>query len=178
MTETFGQVATLRPGSSLGYLANPLPGVEVRIESDGRIALRSDQISPGYLGEADRDDSWFVTNDLGQVDDEGAIEVLGRVDVIIVTGGENVDPLRVEAELIEHDGVEEAVVVGLPHPEWGSLLICLYTGSAGPTDLEESLRNRLEGFMVPKLWINVDALPRSDIGKIDRVAALGLATDA
>ncbi|MGB7859023.1 MAG: AMP-binding protein, partial [Acidimicrobiia bacterium] len=78
MTETFGQVATLRPGSPIQRKADPLPGVEARVDDSGRIALKSDQISPGYLGEPDRDDEWFVTSDIGEIDDDGAIRVLRR----------------------------------------------------------------------------------------------------
>lgn len=177
MTETFGQIATLRPGAVLERKVHPLPGVKVRIESDGRIALRSDQISPGYLREPDRQDDWLVTGDLGVVDAEGALRVVGRADLVIVTGGENVNPERIEAQLAEHDGVDESVIVGIPDDEWGSRLVCLYAGSAGEADLSDWLRNRVPGFMVPKRWIKVKAIPRTDLGKPDRPVALDLTDD-
>ncbi len=119
MTETFGQVATLRPGSPLERKAHPLPGVEFRTGPDGRIAVRGPQVSPGYLGQPDRPDPWFVTSDLGEIDDEGALRVLGRADNVIVTGGEKVSPERVEAVLRTHPDVNEVVVVGVADPEWG-----------------------------------------------------------
>ena len=97
MTETFGQVATLEPGSPPARRAHPLPGIQLRIGSDRLIAVRGRQVSPGYLGEPDRTDPWFVTGDLGELDSDGALRVLGRADTVIVTGGENVDPARVEA---------------------------------------------------------------------------------
>jgi o-succinylbenzoate---CoA ligase len=169
MTETFGQVATLRPDAPLAYEAHPLPGVEVRVEPDGRIALQSPQISSGYAGEPDRHDSWFMTNDLGELGDDGALRVLGRTDTMVVTGGENVSPERVEAVVRQHPGVEAAVVVGVPDTEWGQMLVCLHQG--GPDDLGAWVAQRLPGFMVPKRWIRVDSLPAISIGKPDREAA-------
>lgn len=171
MTETFGQVATLRPGAALGRRAHPLPGMEIRIEDDGRIAVRGPQVSPGYLGETDREEDWLVTGDLGEIDGEGALRVLGRGDALIVTGGENVDPEVVEGNLVEHSGVDEVVVVGLPDSEWGEVLACLYTGSAQPAELSFWLGGRLPGYMVPKRWIAVGEIPRTALGKPDRQAA-------
>ena len=159
LTETFGQVATLRPGSPLEYKAHPLPGVELRIDEEGRIAVRSRQVSPGYLGEPDRTSSWLVTNDLGQIDDDGAVRGRGRADSVIVTGGEKVDPHRVEAEVAQYEAAGEVLVVGVPDPEWGSLVTCLYTGDASPDQLDSWAHTRLPGYMVPKRWIRVDALP-------------------
>lgn len=171
MTEAFGQVATLRPGSEPARRAHLLPGVEIRIEEDGRIAVRGPQVSPGYLGEPDRDEDWLVTNDLGVLDDEGVLTVLGRADTVIVTGGEKVDPATVERRLVEHPGVEEAVVVGLPDEEWGEVVACLYSGIAQPGDLRSWLGERLPGYMVPKQWRAVGGIPRTSLGKPDRAAA-------
>jgi O-succinylbenzoic acid--CoA ligase len=173
MTETFGQVATLRPDAPLAYEAHPLPGVELRVEPDGRIALRSPQLCSGYVGEPDRPDPWFVTNDLGELGDDGALRVLGRTDTVVVTGGENVSPERVEAFVRQHADVADVVVVGVPDSEWGEMLVCMHQG--GPDDLEAWVAERLPGFMVPKRWIRVDALPRTAIGKPDREAARRLA---
>ena len=173
MTETFGQVATLRPDAPLAYEAHPLAGVEFRVEPDGRIALRSPQVSSGYVGEPDRPDPWFVTNDLGELGEDGALRVFGRADTMVVTGGENVSPERVEAVVRQHIGVEDAVVVGVPDSEWGQILVCLHQG--GPDHLEAWVAERLPSFMVPKRWIRVDALPRTSIGKPDRERARRLA---
>jgi O-succinylbenzoic acid--CoA ligase len=173
MTETFGQVATLRPGSPLERKVHPLPGVEIRTDPNGRIAVKSTQVSPGYVGRPDRGDPWFVTNDLGEIDESGALRILGRADTVIVTGGENVDPERVEAVLREHPGVEEAVVVGLPDAEWGHLVVCVYTGDADrPGDWASETLPR---FMVPKRWIRTETIPRTPIGKPDRAAVRALA---
>lgn len=172
MTETFGQVATLRPDAPLEHKVHALPGVEFRIGDDGKIAVKGPQVSPGYLGMSDRPDPWFVTNDLGEVDDHGGLRVLGRADNVIITGGENVSPERVEAVLRTHPEVREAVVVGVPDLEWGEMVACVYEGSAD--GLAEWAAERLPGVMVPKRWLSVAELPRTSIGKPDRGAARSL----
>ncbi|HSK07924.1 MAG TPA: AMP-binding protein [Acidimicrobiia bacterium] len=172
LTETCGQVATLRPGSTLENKAHPLPGVELRIEADHRIAVRGPMVSPGYAGEPDRDPAeWFVTGDLGRLDDDGALRVTGRADLVIVSGGENIDPAVVEAAIARIHGVEACLVLGVPSDEWGMELVCLYVGEASPTRIESYLHDRLAGFMIPKRWIRVKELPRTSVGKPDRAAA-------
>jgi o-succinylbenzoate---CoA ligase len=172
MTETFGQVATLRPGSPLEHKVHPLPGAQFRTDREGRIAVNSPQLSPGYLDQPDRSDPWYVTNDFGELDEDGALHVLGRTDTVILTGGENVAPERVEAVLREHAGVDEAVVVGLSDDEWGQRLVCVYEGDGGA--LDDWASQRLSGYMVPKEWIQVERIPRTAIGKPDRAAVLRL----
>lgn len=173
MTETFGQVATLRPGSPLERKAHPLPGVEIRTDPNGRVAVKGPQVSSGYVGQPDRADPWFVTNDLGEIDESGAIRILGRSDTVIVTGGENVDPERVEAALRAQRGVEDAVVVGIPDAEWGQVVVCVFTGDAEPPG--EWATETLPSFMVPKRWIRAKSIPRTPIGKPDRAAVRALA---
>ena len=171
LTETCGQVATLRPGSPLEGMAHPLPGVELRIEQDGRIAVRGPMVSPGYVGEPDRDPGgWFVSGDLGSLDGDGALHVTGRADTVIVSGGENVDPGVVEEALSRVHGVEASLVLGVPSEEWGTEVVCLYVGEASPTRIETYLRNRVAGFMIPKRWLRVKELPRTALGKPDRAA--------
>jgi O-succinylbenzoic acid--CoA ligase len=172
LTETAGQVATLRPGDPPARRAFPLPGVELRIEPDGHIAVRGPMVSPGYVGEPDREeDGWLVTGDLGSLDLDGALHVIGRSDIVIVSGGENIDPGRVEDELESLPGVTGALVVGLPSDEWGMEAACLYVGEIAENEVEALLKERLPGFMVPKRWLRVPELPVTSMGKPDRVAA-------
>ena len=175
LTETCGQVATLRPGSVLENRAHPLPGVELRIEPDERIAVRGPMVSPGYVGEPDRDQgAWFVSGDVGSLDEDGAVRVTGRADTVIVSGGENIDPGVVEDVLSRIHGVDASLVLGLPSDEWGMEVVCLYVGEASPTRIETYLRHRLAGFMIPKRWRRVEALPRTSMGKPDQAAAADL----
>jgi acyl-CoA synthetase (AMP-forming)/AMP-acid ligase II len=97
--------------------------------------------------------------------------VTGRADSLIITGGENVDPEAVEAVLSRIAGVDEAVVVGIPSVDWGMEVACLYVGEASAIRIESQLRDRLPGFMVPKRWLRIKALPRTPMGKPDREAA-------
>jgi o-succinylbenzoate---CoA ligase len=179
MTETCAQVATLRPGAPLDYKAHLLPGVEARIEANGRIALRGDQVFSGYLGEDQRSPGdWFVTGDRGELDVDGAVRILGRADDVIVTGGENVDPAGVEVEMINCPGVDEVMVVGVPSEEWGREVVCLYTGAATGPALAEWAKARLKPFQVPKQWIEVGSIPVGPLGKPDRHSGVELASRA
>jgi O-succinylbenzoic acid--CoA ligase len=172
MTESFGQVATLRPGSRVERKVHPLPGVGLRIEPSGRIAVRGEMVSPGYWGRPDRLDPWFVTGDLGRIDEDGALRVLGRADTVIVTGGENVSPEVVEAVIENCPGVEALVVVGVPDEEWGQAVSCLYQGTASKDAVVAWLGDRLPPYAVPKKWMRVDSIPRTALGKPDRGAAI------
>ncbi len=174
MTETFGQVATLRPGSPPDRKAHPLPGIELRIEGDGCVAVAGRQVSPGYLGEPDRADRWLKTNDLGVIEPDGALRIIGRADSMIITGGHNVSPEAVEGQLARHPGVEAVVVVGVPDDEWGESVVCLYSGSASTEVLSGWARSELPGHMVPKRYIRVDEVPTTLLGKPDRAAAARL----
>lgn len=174
MTETFGQVATLLPGEPVQRRAHPLPGIDIRIEGDGRIAVRGRQVSPGYVGEPDREGPWLVTNDLGVIDSDGALRVQGRADALIITGGEKVSPEQVESVIKGHPGVDDAVVVGVPSQEWGEEVVCLYVGTAMPAELDEFAPSRLEPFAVPKRWCRIDRIPTVGLGKPDRAAAARL----
>ena len=171
MTETSAQVATLRPGSATRYAAHPLPGVEVRIGEDERIQVRGPQVSPGY---ADADDSppgeWFTTPDLGRLDPDGAVRVLGRADDIIVTGGENVNPARVEAVLSAHAGVSAVVAVGIADPTWGQRVAAAYAGTVSAEDLTAWARLRLAAAEMPRTVLRVAVIPTGGLGKPDRQA--------
>lgn len=169
MTETCAQVATLRPGSPPRYAAHLLPGVEMRIGPGERIEIRGAQVSPGYADEDDRPPrAWFRTADRGRLEDDGAVVVLGRADQVIVTGGENVDPSRVESVLVGHPEVDAAAVVGIEDPEWGRAVAAVYAGAADPETLREWSAARLAPHERPKRLRRVDHIPMVGPGKPDR----------
>jgi o-succinylbenzoate---CoA ligase len=170
MTETCAQVATLRPGSMPRRAAHPLPGIELRIAEDGRIQVRGAQVSPGYADEGDRvPGSWFTTPDLGSLEPDGALQVRGRADDVIITGGENVWPGEVEGALEAHSGVRLAVVVGQPDPEWGERVVAAYEGEPlEGSALREWLRARLAPHQLPIHIRHLERIPLQPTGKPDR----------
>ncbi len=163
MTETCGQVATLKPGSPVAKKAHPLPGVELRIRDDQRILVRGPMISSRFIDQ----EGWLVTGDLGELDDEGALMVSGRADDMIITGGENVSRSLVQTAVEALPGVEQAVVVALPSNEWGNETCVAYTGSAEPDSLQSA---ELPPYAKPKRVRRVGQIPTTPLGKPDTTA--------
>ena len=117
LTEACSQVCTLAPAEArerAGSAGRPLPGIEVAIEGE-EILVRGPTVAPGAFAA----DGWLHTGDLGRIDDEGYLWVEGRRGDLIVTGGENVRPQRVEEALRRHPGVADVAVVGRDDREWG-----------------------------------------------------------
>jgi o-succinylbenzoate---CoA ligase len=159
------------------YEGLPLDGVEVRIESDGRIVLGGATLAKGYRNPADPDPfaeaGWFRTDDVGMLDDSGVLRVLGRVDEAISTGGLTVLPQPVEAVLITHPAIAECAIFGLPDDRLGQRVaaaIVLTPGAAPPTvvELREHVAQTLDATAAPRELHIVDQLPRRGIGKLDR----------
>jgi O-succinylbenzoic acid--CoA ligase len=171
MTETASQVVTAAPEEALalgGAAGRPLPGVEVRIGPGGEILLRGPMVAAGALAS----DGWLHTGDRGRVDSYGYVWIEGRLDEVIVSGGENVAAREVEEVLLAHPAVREAAVVGRPDPEWGNAVSAFVVlAEPAPEDaLIAHCRERLAGFKVPKTVTALEALPRTDSGKVRRGA--------
>ncbi len=156
----------------------PLDGVEVQLDADGRISLRGPVLFDGYrlrddLTAAVVRDGWLRTEDLGRWIDGGRLEVLGRLDDVIVTGGENVAAGWV-AELLErHPLVAEAAVAPRPDPEWGQRIVAFVVPRAAPPTLEELralVREHAPAHAAPRELVVVTDLPRLATGKVDRQA--------
>lgn len=174
MTETAAQVATFDPCQGPwheGLAGRPLPGNEVATGSDGRIRLRGPQVMLGYLGAAGSlEDGWFVTGDLGRINAQGRLVVLGRSDDMLVSGGTNVHPLAVESCLAACPGIADVAVSGLPDPVWGDRVVALVAGEAGNDCIWEWSRSRLPAAARPRRIIRLEALPRNALGKLERAA--------
>jgi O-succinylbenzoic acid--CoA ligase len=158
------------------YDGRPLDGVTVTLEDDGRIRLGGATLAAGYRGAVSAADraaftgDGFRTTDLGAWSDDGRLEVLGRADDVIVTGGENVAPATVERALLAQDGVREACVVGVPDPEWGARVVAAVVGEdLDPEALRAAVAPQL-GRAAPRTVTVLDALPLRGIGKPDRAA--------
>jgi O-succinylbenzoic acid--CoA ligase len=163
LTETCSQVVAGSPG-------RPLRGVELELAPDGEILVRGAMVARATIA----DDGWLHTGDLGRLDVDGRLHVLGRLKELIVTGGENVAPLEVEQALLAHPAVADAGVAGLPDPDWGEAVTAFVVlrEPATPDELRAWCRERLEGFKVPKAIHQVERLPRNPGGKLlrDRLA--------
>lgn len=199
LTETSSTIAVLGPddhraahGSHdpvirgrLSSVGRPLPGVEIEIRDpngrrvdagvSGELWVRGEQISGEYVGAANGGvdpDGWFATHDGASVDEDGYVFVDGRLDDVIVRGGENLSPGEIEDVLLEHDSVAEVAVVGAPDVEWGEKVVAFVVAAAGKTpsgaDLQEWVRGRLRSTRVPGDVILIDELPYNETGKLLR----------
>ncbi len=168
LTEACSQVCTLGPGEAterVGSAGRPLPGTDVTI-ADSEILVRGPTVAPAAIA----DDGWLHTGDLGRLDADGYLWVEGRRDDLIVSGGENVRPHRVEEALLSHPGVADVAVAGREDREWGQVVTAFVVAADDPDgdELIEHARTRLEPHEVPKRIEFVPELPRTGSGKVLR----------
>ncbi len=177
LSEACSQVATQSTWRDTG-VGRPLSATTIRI-IDGRIAIASDTLFSGYLvngvvESVPRADGFYVTGDLGALDDDGALHVLGRVSDLVITGGENVMPAEVERALCALEGVRDAVAFGVQDEVWGERLIAVVVPHEGvsldPAALRTSLMTELARHKVPAAIHVERALPLLPSGKVDRRA--------
>jgi O-succinylbenzoic acid--CoA ligase len=162
LSEATSQVTVSEPGEP--FTAGPaLPGVLVRLAEDGEILVEGPVVTTGGV---------LHTGDLGALDERGRLTVVGRKSDTIVTGGENVAPVEVEAVLLAHPDVADAAVLGRADPEWGEAIVAKVVPRDGAdvdaAALAAFCRERLAGFKVPKAFERSDAIPRTASGKILR----------
>ena len=188
-------------GGGCVYDGRPLGGVELAIQDPdadgaGRILISGPVLAEGYLYPADRMPGaaedfresagrrLLATSDRGRLRPDGRLEVLGRLDDVIITGGVKVEPRRVEEALTSIDAVAEACVVGLPDEQWGSVVAAAVVlepgGQRGGSNrwdsaaLRTTARGRLDGAHTPKRVVALEALPLRPSGKVDRRAVARL----
>jgi len=165
------------------YDGEPLDGVGVRIGPDGRIALSGPTLMSGYrlapeLTEQVLCDGWFATSDVGALDASGRLVVHGRIDDVVITGGENVLATEVAAVLGAHPDVSEVVVTGVDDAQWGQRIVAVIVPRGRPPtldDLRAWCRDRLPAAALPRQLVLVSELPLLSSGKPDRQAVQSLA---
>jgi len=175
MSETFGQVATGDAATAPDAVGAPLPGVAIvggTAAAPAALVVRTPALMTGYLDEPSPPlAAGFTTRDLGYVDAAG-VHVVGRVDDVIITGGENVYPAAVEARLAALPGVTAAAVVGLADERWGELVAAAVVAADGYDPLAAAAAIATwPAHQRPRRLALVDALPLSAAGKVDRRAA-------
>ncbi len=184
LTEACSQVSSQAPRDPSSVergVGTPLPGTAVSLVGRdgaptprgeiGEIVVDGPTMMLGYRGGARRTGP-FATGDLGAWDEAGRLHVVGRRSEVVVTGGENVYPLEVEAVLTRIPGVRAACVVGIPDARWGELVGAAVVLDAPVSlgDVEDAARARLASFRLPRRWRQLDALPIAPSGKLDRRA--------
>ncbi|MFM8410608.1 MAG: class I adenylate-forming enzyme family protein [Alphaproteobacteria bacterium] len=176
--------AVLRRLRSIG---RPLPDVEVEVRDDagrslppgevGEIMVRTARIMKGYAGSVEggaqlEPDGFLHTRDLGYLDADGYVFLVGRKDDMIIRGGENIAPAEVEATIQSHPAVDEVAVFGVPSVEWGQVVAAAVVlrpgGTASAEEIVEHCRTRLSSFKKPEIVRIVPELPRNPLGKILR----------
>ncbi|MEU7815949.1 AMP-binding protein [Pseudonocardia sp. NPDC049154] len=197
LTETSSTIAVLGPEdhrralaspeprvqARLGSVGRPLPSLEVTIRGEGgeelpagergEIWVRGEQVSGEYVGHrATRADGWFPTRDAGMLDEDGFLHVFGRLDDVIVRGGENLSPGEIETAVREHPAVADVAVFGVPDPEWGEAVaaaVVLESEAELTADqLRAHVRSRLRSTCAPAVVAFREVLPYTDTGKLLR----------
>ncbi|MEM8759336.1 MAG: malonyl-CoA synthase [Pseudomonadota bacterium] len=172
-----------------GTVGHPLPGVEVKVTHPetraalaqgeiGVIQAKGPNIFKGYWRMPEKtkeelsDDGWFITGDLGMIDDEGYVVIVGRGKDLIISGGFNVYPKEVEGEIDRLPGVVESAVIGVPHPDFGEGVVAVVVPEDGAAREKDAvmapLKDRVAKFKQPKHVVFVDALPRNAMGKVQK----------
>ncbi len=168
----------------LSSVGKPLPSMEVSIRNEqgaevsanehGEIWVRGEQVSGEYVGQKSRvtQDGWFPTNDGGWLDKEGYLFVEGRLDDIIIKGGENISPGEIEDLLQNHKAIRDACAVGIPDTEWGEAIavaIVLHKGAKlTGEEVQEFIRENLRSAKVPDKVVFCDEIPYNETGKVLR----------
>jgi acyl-CoA synthetase (AMP-forming)/AMP-acid ligase II len=168
----------------LTSVGKPLPSIELTVRDDdgkevapgerGEIWVRGEQVAGEYLGRGSllNAEGWFPTKDGGYVDDEGFLFLEGRIDDIIIRGGENISPGEIEDVLLQHDAVAEAAAIGMPSRQWGEAVGAVVVRAAGSEVSGDELRDwvaqHLRSSRAPEVVVFRDELPYNDMGKLLR----------
>jgi malonyl-CoA/methylmalonyl-CoA synthetase len=190
MTETNMNTSNPYDGARVpGAVGPPLPGVAARVvdpetgenlprDAIGMIEVKGPNVFKGYWRMPDktraefRDDGFFITGDLGKIDHEGYVHILGRGKDLVISGGFNVYPKEVENEIDAIAGVIETAVIGVTHRDLGegvtAVVVADKSASLDEKIVLKALDGRLAKFKMPKRVIFVDELPRNTMGKVQK----------
>lgn len=190
MTETNMNTSNPYDGDRVaGTVGFPLPGVSARVvdpetgkalaaEEIGMIEVKGPNVFKGYWRNPEktaaefRADGFFITGDLGKIDERGYVHIVGRGKDLIITGGYNVYPKEVETEIDGMDGVVESAVFGVPHADFGegvtAAVVCKPGASITAPAIAKALEDRLAKFKLPKQVFIVPELPRNTMGKVQK----------
>jgi len=190
MTETNMNTSNPYDGERVaGAVGYPLPGVSVRVtdpetgteiarDTIGMIEVKGPNVFKGYWRMPEktrsefRDDGFFITGDLGKIDDKGYVHILGRGKDLVISGGFNVYPKEIESEIDAMPGVVESAVIGVPHADFGegvtAVVVCHPDADISEGSVLKGLDGRLAKFKMPKRVFVVAELPRNTMGKVQK----------
>jgi malonyl-CoA/methylmalonyl-CoA synthetase len=191
MSETLMNTSNPYEGERVpGSVGPPLPGVQARISdpetgatlstpnSIGMIEVRGPNVFRGYWQMPEktasefREDGFFITGDLGRIDERGYVHIVGRGKDLVISGGYNVYPIEIENEIDALPGVIESAVIGLPHADFGEAVTAVVVRKPAATideiTVRQALQTRLANFKVPKRVLFVDDLPRNTMSKVQK----------
>jgi malonyl-CoA/methylmalonyl-CoA synthetase len=185
MTETLMNSSNPYDGARVpGSVGPALPGVSIRVadaaDGIGGLEIKGPNVFAGYWGDADKTraeftaDGWFKTGDVGRLEDDGYLYIMGRAKDLVISGGCNVYPKEVETELDALTGVLESAVFGVPHPDFGEGVTAAVVREPGAAvseaDIIRAVKTRLAGYKIPKRILFLDDLPRNAMGKVQKNA--------
>jgi malonyl-CoA/methylmalonyl-CoA synthetase len=190
MTETNMNTSNPYDGERVpGTVGLPLAGVAVRIadpdsgrvlgpEEIGMIEVKGPNVFKGYwrmpekTAEEFTEDGWFKTGDVGRIDKDGYVTIVGRSKDLIISGGYNVYPAEIEGYINEMPGVAESALVGVPHPDFGEVGVAVVIPKPGARldadAIVAKLKSQLANFKIPKRCFIVGELPRNTMGKVQK----------
>jgi malonyl-CoA/methylmalonyl-CoA synthetase len=190
MTETNMNTSNPYEGPRVaGTVGKPLPDVELRITDPetggplplgeiGMIEVKGPNVFQGYWRMPEktrsefRDDGFFITGDLGRIDEHGYVAIMGRGKDLVISGGFNVYPKEVESEVDALEGVVESAVFGVPHADFGegvtAVVVKTKDSALSEADVIAALKDRLAAYKLPKRVLFVEELPRNAMGKVQK----------
>ncbi|NEU83812.1 2-succinylbenzoate--CoA ligase, partial [Nostoc sp. UIC 10630] len=193
MTETASQIATLKPDDFLGGKISSgqiLPHAKVTIRNQqgeilnynqiGNITIHAQSLALGYYPKTRENQTDFQVDDLGFLDNQGHLNIIGRNSDKIITGGENIYPAEIESAIQSTQMVADICVIGIPDKNWGQALTAIYIPKKSDTSalkIQILLKDKLSKFKIPKYWIPQQNLPRNSQGKINRQQLQQIATE-
>ncbi|MEH2368222.1 2-succinylbenzoate--CoA ligase [Nostoc sp.] len=193
MTETASQIATLKPDDFLsGKISSGqiLPHAKVTIRNQqgeilnsnqiGNITIYAQSLALGYYSKNRENQTDFQVDDLGFLDEQGHLNIVGRNSDKIITGGENIYPAEIESAIQATQMVTDICVIGIPDKHWGQALTAIYIpkkSDISALKIQTLLKDKLSKFKIPKYWIPQQHLPRNSQGKINRQKLQQIATE-
>jgi malonyl-CoA/methylmalonyl-CoA synthetase len=172
-----GAVGQALPGVTL-RITDPETGKEIAHDTIGMIEVKGPNVFKGYWRMPEktkaefRDDGFFITGDLGKIDANGYVHILGRGKDLVISGGFNVYPKEIESEIDAMPGVIESAVIGVPHADFGegvtAVVVCDKNAKVDEASVLHALDGRLAKFKMPKRVFVVDELPRNAMGKVQK----------